>query len=50
MSSRRNPSTPSRMISGNAPAGRAMTGVPHASDSIDTSPNGSGQPPGIRLA
>ena len=35
------------MISGRAPTRRAMTGVPQASASIATSPNGSGHEPGI---
>ena len=34
------------MISGRPPTRRAMTGVPQASASIATSPNGSGQEPG----
>ena len=37
---------PSRTISGRPPTRRATTGVPQASDSIATSPNGSGQSPG----
>ena len=49
-SSTRKPSTPGSMISGSAPARRAMTGVPVASDSIATNPNGSGQPPSINVA
>ncbi len=47
MSSPKKPSMPSRMISGSPPTRRAMTGVPQASASIATSPNGSGQDPGI---
>ena len=46
-SSPKNPSTPSRMISARPPTRRAMTGVPQASASIATSPNGSGHEPGI---
>jgi len=41
-----NPSIPSRRISGIAPARRARTGVPQASASITTRPNGSGQEDG----
>jgi len=38
------------MISGSAPAGCARIGVPHAIDSIATSPNGSGHFPGMSVA
>jgi hypothetical protein len=37
------PSTPCVITSGTEPWRYAMTGVPHARDSIITSPNGSGQ-------
>ena len=49
-SSPKKPSTPSRMISASPPTRRAMTGVPQASASIATSPNGSGHDPGISAA
>jgi hypothetical protein len=49
-SSPKKPSRPGRTISGSAPAGRAMSGVPQASDSIATSPNGSGHDPGMSVA
>ena len=49
-SSPKKPSTPSRMISARPPTRRAMTGVPQASASIATRPNGSGHDPGIRTA
>ncbi len=38
------------MISGSAPARRAITGVPVARDSMATSPKGSGQAPSISVA
>ncbi len=41
---------PSRMISGNAPEGRARMGVPQANDSMATRPNGSGHFPGMSVA
>ena len=47
---RRNPVTPSTTISGAAPSGLAMTGVPHAMDSVITMPNGSGQSIGKTMA
>ena len=43
MFSTTNPVTPSSMTSATEPPRNATTGVPHASDSIITSPNGSGQ-------
>jgi hypothetical protein len=46
-SSPKNPSIPSRMISGKAPMRRAMTGVPVARASMATRPNGSGHEPGM---
>ena len=49
-SSHKNPVTPSSTISGTDPRGNAMTGVPHASASIITMPNGSGQSMGKRSA
>ncbi len=41
--STRNPLRPCSMISGTEPCAQAITGVPQASDSIITNPNGSGQ-------
>ena len=42
--------TPSRTTSGTEPSGKAITGVPHASDSTITRPNGSGQRIGMSSA
>ena len=44
------PVTPSSITSGTEPRRSAITGVPAASDSIITSPNGSGQSLGKRVA
>ena len=49
-SSTTKPSIPWRTISGNAPTRRAMSGVPVASDSATTSPNGSGHSPSMIVA
>ena len=48
--STRKPVTPCSMISGSAPDGKAMTGVPAAMDSAMTRPNGSGQRIGKSVA
>ena len=44
------PVTPSSITSGTEPFRHAITGVPHASASTITSPNGSGQRIGITSA